>query len=152
MAASKVDSSRPCELPVSQSGLQSERNEAPALPILLIRSSSSRVDLAQPVQIGDRNDVPRLKDGHEFRQLGTISRSSLQGRNLARQGLVRVEAVRRAHHKRLPHNNCALGLLALKGALCNPTTNSYKQPWIKVLLRLRIQLLMREGSIRIAAR
>jgi hypothetical protein len=45
IAASIVDSSRPCELPVSQSGSPSDRKDAPALPMRSIRSSSSRVDL-----------------------------------------------------------------------------------------------------------
>jgi hypothetical protein len=46
MAASSVDNSRPCELPVSQSGSPSERKLAPALPIRSIRSSSSRKVIA----------------------------------------------------------------------------------------------------------
>ena len=37
MAANIVDSSRPCELPVSHSRSPSERNETPVLPMRLIR-------------------------------------------------------------------------------------------------------------------
>ncbi len=45
MAASSVESSRPCGLDVSHKGSPSDRNTAPALLMRSMRSSSSRVDL-----------------------------------------------------------------------------------------------------------
>jgi transposase len=47
MAAKSVDNSRPCELEVSQSGSPSDRNAAPALPMLRqgIEQLSSRIRL-----------------------------------------------------------------------------------------------------------
>jgi hypothetical protein len=72
VAASKVESSRPCAEPVSQSGSPSERDNAPALPIRSIRSSSSVVQRPSRSSLVTTTS-PAFKPSHQLRELRPVS-------------------------------------------------------------------------------
>jgi hypothetical protein len=74
IAASNVESRRPCELEVSQSGSPSDRNAAPALPIRSIRLSNSRVERPSLSSFVTSTTSPSLREANSF---ATCGRSAL---------------------------------------------------------------------------
>jgi hypothetical protein len=64
MAANSVDNSRPCELDVSQSGSPSDRNAAPALPMLLDQLQQLPCRPTEAIELGHDHDVARHETHH----------------------------------------------------------------------------------------